>query len=356
MGGILRKLQHLIYALILLSVSQATYADTRVRVIQQRLVELGYNPGIVDGVWGSNTHAALSHFLTSKGQTFDGKIDENELQILGIISDHNNWLTFNFNVDDSLPNDWIYEFETIIYILQDLLPIGADINVALENSTMDIYAWNGRQRDPFGRGMKGACICGDGITRWMVLEIPEQELRGRDLHRYSVIVHEYFHIYQIGLSRDRMQPKWLVEGGAKVIEEMFVQQYYGRNSLRNDLNRRELWSDEVFTDPWMFESYTTSSAQSENGAVDGNYAGSAFMLLALVNELQRNNISEVEAFRLVFRDFWISNSSETNWKAAFEETFGMSVEEFYILMSDYSRRDVREIMPSSSLKLEDIFS
>ena len=189
----------------------------------------------------------------------------------------------------------------------------------------------------------------------MVLEIPEQELRSRHLHRYSVIVHEYFHIYQIGLSRERMQPKWLVEGGAKVIEEMFAQQYYGRNLLRNDLNRRELWSDEVFTDPWMFESNATSPAQSENGAVDENYAGSAFMLLALVNELQWNTISEVEVFRLVFRDFCIANSSETNWKAAFEKTFGMRVEEFYILMSDYSRRDIREILPSSSLKLEDIF-
>ena len=79
MGSIFRKLQHLVYAIILLSVSQATYADTRVRVIQQRLLELGYNPGVVDGVWGGNTQATLSQFLISKGQKFDGTIDENEL-------------------------------------------------------------------------------------------------------------------------------------------------------------------------------------------------------------------------------------------------------------------------------------
>ena len=35
------------------------------------------------------------------------------------------------------------------------------------------------------------------------------------------------------------------------------------------------------------------------------YTGSAFMLLALVNELKKNNISEEEAFELVFREYWI---------------------------------------------------
>ena len=65
----------------------------------------------------------------------------------------------------------------------------------------------------------------------MVLEINKDEFKYNSLHRYSVIVHEYFHIYQIALSNDRMDPKWINEGGAKVLEEMFVHQYYGDNSL-----------------------------------------------------------------------------------------------------------------------------
>ena len=355
MVNLFQRLQHLTYAIIIVSVAQVASADTRVKAVQERLVQLGYNPGIVDGVWGGNTQAALNQFLNSKGQTFDGRLDNNEFEILGIASVRNQGLKFQYHIHDSLPRAWVSEFETIMFILQGILPIDKNIDRFVNNPTMNVYAYNDTQKDPFGRGMAGSCICGDERTRWMVLEISEQELKNRNLHRYSVIAHEYFHIYQIGLSKGRMEPKWLVEGGAKVLEEMFVQQYYGRNLLRNDLGRRELWNDKVFTDPYLYESRVTSPHQAETGAVDGNYAGSAFMVLALVNELQRNNISEEEAFRLVFRDFWVANASEPSWKAAFEKTFGMDVHDFYDQMGSYSRRDARKILPSRSLTLQDIF-
>ena len=45
-----------------------------------------------------------------------------------------------------------------------------------------------------------------------------------------------------------------------------------------------------------------------------NYAGSAFIFLTLVNELQKQSISEQEAFKLVFRDFWIENQMKQNGK------------------------------------------
>ena len=61
-----------------------------------------------------------------------------------------------------------------------------------------------------------------------------------------------FHVYQIGLSKDRMDPKWLTEGSAKVIEEMFVQQYYNRSSLEGDLKNRSFWSNKVFIDPNLY--------------------------------------------------------------------------------------------------------
>ena len=91
----------------------------------------------------------------------------------------------------------------------------------------------------------------------------KDEFKYNSPHRYSVIVQEYFHIYQMSLSKDRMDPKWLAEGGAKVIEEMFVQQYYGRSSLEGDLKRRSLWSDEVFTDPNLYEKYETQIGMYE---------------------------------------------------------------------------------------------
>ena len=85
------------------------------------------------------------------------------------------------------------------------------------------------------------------------------------------------------------------------------------------------------------------------------YTGSAFMLLALVNELKKNNISEEEAFELVFREFWIQRG-KNDWPKAFKDTFGMSHDEFYERLSKYKRKDLKKILPSKSLKIQDIFS
>jgi len=344
------KLKNFIVTAVLFLAAHSAYADSKLEAIQQKLSELGYQPGIVDGMWGKNTETALNQFLSSKGLTFDGAIDANELELLEIFS-------FKYHVDKSLPKNWVAEFKNILGILQTVLPIDENINKYVNNSTMDIYAWNSKVKNPFSnkKGMSGASISGDGRTRWMVLEIPENEFKNNSLHRYSVIVHEYFHVYQIGLSKDRMDPKWLTEGGAKVIEEMFVQQYYGRSSLERNLKRPELWSDEVFSDPKLYEKYETSSKKTSDGWMDMNYAGSAFMFLTLVKELQKNNISEQEAFKLAFKDFWIKKSEELNWEKAFEKTFDMSTETFYERLSQYSRKDVRKILPNKSLKIQDIF-
>ena len=98
------KLQSLIVTAIIFLSTQATYADSRVKAIQQKLSELGYQPGVADGIWGKNSEAALNQFLSSKGLTFDGKIDTNELELLEIFS-------FKYNIDDSLPSAWIDEFK-----------------------------------------------------------------------------------------------------------------------------------------------------------------------------------------------------------------------------------------------------
>ena len=269
-------------------------------------------------------------------------------------------ITFNYNIDKSLPQDWVKEFKNIMEILQDVMPIDKNFNKYIKKSVMEIYTWNSSVKNPFSDkpNMGGASISGDGRTRWMVLEINKDEFKYDSLHRYSVIVHEYFHIYQIGLSKDRMDPKWINEGGAKVLEEMFVQQYYGDSSLENDLRRKKpsLWSNKIFTKPSLFEKHKSSSKETSDGYMDMNYAGSAFMLLTLVKELQKNNISEREAFKLVFRDFWIEKGKQKNWKKAFEKTFKMSVKTFYKKLSKYSRKDIKKILPSKSLNIQDIFN
>ena len=266
---------------------------------------------------------------------------------------------FRYNIHDNLPKKWVTEFNNIMDVLQEVLPIQDNMNDYLKSPGMDIYAWKST-KNPFPKfrnNMRGSSISGDGSTRWMQLEIKSKELAKKYIHRYSVIAHEYFHVYQGALAKDkgslsRANPKWLVEGGAKVFEETYVKQYYRKDNLKNDLLRTEMWSKKVLKEPSLYEKHKTSNKKG----MDGNYIGSAFILLVLVNELEKNNISEEEAFRLVFRDFWIERAKHRKWEKAFEQTFGMSHDEFYERLSKYKLKDLKKILPSKTLKIEDIFS
>ena len=266
---------------------------------------------------------------------------------------------FKYHIDDSLSKKWVTEFENTMNIVQEVLPIQDNMYDYLNTPEMPIYAWKNTNKNPFPKikkNLKGSCICGDGTTRWMQLGIQKQDITKKRNRVYSVIVHEYFHIYQIALSEnklsDRDTPKWLTEGGAKVFEEMYVKQYYGKDSLKNDLLRTEMWSKKVLKEPSLYEKHKTSNKKG----MDGNYSGSAFMVLVLVNELEKNNISEQKAFQLVFRNFWIERSKHRKWEKAFEKTFEMSAEEFYEKLGKYKRGRLKKILPSKNLKIQDIFS
>ena len=269
---------------------------------------------------------------------------------------------FKYNIDKSLPEDWVKEFKTIMQNIGEILPIDPNIATYVKNNEMNIYAWNDAVMNPFSEApnLSGQCICGDGPNnRWMVLEMNNWEFENKHIHRYAVIVHEYFHVYQIALSDNAMTPKWLVEGGAAALENLYIQQYYGETTFRDDMFKLP---SEVFRNPMLFEKYSTSE-KIDTG-------GSMFMNLALAKELQKQGISEQRAFEMIFRDFWIENGklpknddSDGNnstrfvdWKKAFKTLFKMDVETFYSrLKSEYSAADSNTALPSQSLKIQEIF-
>ena len=49
---------------------------------QVMLMQLGFDPGKPDGLWGKNTANALVEFFESKGKKFDGKLDENAINLI----------------------------------------------------------------------------------------------------------------------------------------------------------------------------------------------------------------------------------------------------------------------------------
>ena len=111
------------------------------------------------------------------------------------------------------------------------------------------------------------------------------------MHRYSVIDHEYFHVYQMSLSKNffdgNIELKWMSEGGAATFESLYIQQHYSYNYFKDAQDRVDI---SAINNPSIFEKFSTSSS------VDSNYSSSVFMFLVLVKELQKKGSTEPEAF------------------------------------------------------------
>ena len=150
---------------------------------------------------------------------------------------------FKYHIADNLAEEWVTEFNNIMNIVQDVMPINENTNAWVKreinrDEPFNIYAWN-RAKNPFKKFTmgKGSGVRSDSRGRWMQLDINFAEKN----HSYSVVVHEYFHVYQIALSEDKFydrdSPKWLGEGGAKVLQEIYSRQYYGKDMLKKDIQK-----------------------------------------------------------------------------------------------------------------------
>ena len=64
----------------------AVNAEADVQKAQRLLNALGFDAGSVDGQWGKKSENALSEFMTSQNQTFDGNLDQNELDVLQAVA------------------------------------------------------------------------------------------------------------------------------------------------------------------------------------------------------------------------------------------------------------------------------
>ena len=266
--------------------------------------------------------------------------------------------TFNYNIHSELPNEWELEFYTIMNNLDDKIKI-----LPKEYSyEMDVYAWKSTTNKPYQNQIgdaDGACICGNENERYMVLEIPASEFDFSSMHRYSVIPHEYFHVYQMSLSKNfydgNIELKWMSEGGAASIESIYIQQYYQFNYFKDAQTQVNI---AAINNPSIFETY--SASQNE----DINYSSSVFMVLALSKEIQKQNISEAEAFRMIFRDFWLPDPTDGNWKSNFENVFNFSVQDFYQILPSYDLNadniidstDFNSVLPSENILLQNIFT
>ena len=289
--------------------------------------------------------------------------------------------SFTYNIDKSVPKDYAVKFRDTMKNLDDVIPIdpkiGENPEISKEsgNPFMNIYvARQGANAWPVTVTRHGDnCICGNGRETWMNLTLYNYDIESNNVSFLDVLTaHEYFHVYQMSLSKDVLRPKWLSEGTATLFSDLYENQYYGQWGLEWKIQNDS--SKFVFTNPKLFEKFESSEEDSTGKAMDSNYGSSVFMVLALVKELQKQGISEQRAFEMVFKDFWVENAqlpqfieldrgnerNTVDWQKTFKSLFKMDVKTFYTrLQSEYSladyKADYKKVLPSKSLKIQDIF-
>ena len=287
----------------------------------------------------------------------DGNIDVLDIiSLMNIILYENNPCTppidIIYNIHESLPIGWITEFYVIMDNLTNIIPANQNYF-----DDLNIYAWNSNVEDPYPGIQGGSYVGGSAQGFYMVLEINEMEFEWNHMHRYSVIAHEYFHVYQLSINEPMNEPnggynpntfsiKWLIEGAATIFESIYIQDYYDYNYFTNELAYTNI-SDLIHTDPSVFESYNSNN-------IDINYISSVFMVLVLAKELIELGHSEDDTFKMIFKEFMLTGAKNSDWENFFLDIFGFSVDNFYNILQSYTL-NLEDVIPSSSLSLHQIF-
>ena len=228
-----------------------------------------------------------------------------------------------YRLHNSLPSEWIDEFHKIMNNVKQHFP--AD-NYSGHNCKYTLIAWKNDANKPYG-DYSGQRVTKDKI----ILEMPSEEFDNQHAHRYAVIVHEYYHVYQLARSggTDCM---WIMEGPAACFESLYMKEYYNYHYFKH---QKRLTAD-VLTSPAEYETYEK---------YDVNYSNCVFMTLVLHKELVSRGDSNTTAFSKIFKDYWQENIKE-NWRRRFETIFNFSVESFYSMIANYEL-DMDKVLPDN---------
>jgi hypothetical protein len=256
---------------------------------------------------------------------------------------------FYYNISNNLAAAWIEEFKRIMSYLNNIIPVKSRVPVEPRDgkSEMHIFSWTSIEESPFKEIIgddSGACICGNQYGRYMILEINDNEFIYNDSHRFLVIVHEYFHVFQINASENSAPAfKFLGEGAAATLESLYSQQFFNENYFTRAQSEV---TENAVNSPQLFEEY---------GEPEANYADSVFIFLSLIKELQiKNGLTQIEALKKVYVEYWQSGREGVNAEILFEEVFGFSLESFYESLKSYSP-NINSVIPSQPITLEEIF-
>lgn len=272
--------------LLLLACALASPSDARqnnyVRCLQKQLVQLGENPGPIDGAWGGRTKRAAialrdktpalkgNPYLTEANrQTALSWCRELAIQYPDVSRFQPSHEPINFTFDKELklveisPDYWNVKFtgytdsirETLrlnygiertsqidVVVGEDPKQIARNLNQLTHKQRIDFVGLTRSIREDCTEGvLKGAVlhqwmyICARGGLLWPASN-PATEAR-MDRHLEHVLMHEYVHVFQseysLYMSRRNLNqsfeqiagPNWLVEGIAEVIATDYSQRH-----------------------------------------------------------------------------------------------------------------------------------
>ena len=259
---------------------------------------------------------------------------------------------FEYNLHTSL-NDFAFKdsISSIFLRLGEMMPMEPyfDENRDLQINGVSVYSWLAAGSKPFLSiiGDTDQCICGVVNNKLvMSLQLTDGDLNEGANFKYALLAHEFFHVYQMYLSKGFDQGVfWLIEGQAATIESLYLKEFINDSGyIMNFLNEEASSSfDEGIQNVESYESYNGFNS------VYGQYGDiTIFMNLSLAKILQEQGNTEKESFKIIFEDYWETDPNDSNWKIKFEEVFGISTSEFYQRLNEF-KTNPENLVPEISL-------
>ena len=259
---------------------------------------------------------------------------------------------FEYNLHISLDDFTFYKdsISSIFLRLGEMMPMEPYIDENRDNQIngVSVYSWLAAGSKPYLSiiGDTDQCICGVVNNKLvMSLQLQEGDFNEGDNFKYALLVHEFFHVYQMYLSKGFDQGVfWLIEGQAATVESLYLKEFINdSNYIMNFLNKNNTSFDEGIQNVESYESYNGFNS------VIGQYGDiTIFMNLSLAKILQEQGNSEKESFKIIFEDYWKTDPNELDWKTKFEEVFEITISEFYQRLNQF-KTNPENLVPEISL-------
>lgn len=158
----------------------------------------------------------------------------------------------------------------------------------------------------------------------------------------ATVIHEYYHAVQYSLAgrtasnrnAERLMPWWLLEGSAEFIS-------YEAAAKAKELNFVEAVDER--------ELYVTYSAYPLK-TIESRQAYTP-MSPYVIGFLATQYLVNVIASKAALKNYWQTLATESNWKIAFQKSFGMSVDTFYARFEKYRLQEYPSNIPIGSLSM-----